>query len=195
MQQPDEFLERIRYSECARNIISTSILSPGRYFIKHESLDSKQFTPSWLIKGAAIAVPVWMFVFILKDVNSWADLSVVMVGLVSNTCVLALILYRFFLGKSYNFTILVSAEGIKVNDALYVWEEVYDTAILKRRSGKYFKKYLVIAMKDKCTYHMCDMSNFFSVNMLDATTEPAYYIEHFKSIHKIISPATVLVEC
>jgi hypothetical protein len=81
--------------------------------------------------------------------------------------------------KKRNFKIVLSKEGIAIKEFNYQWKEIYKIYIVKRREGKGYTYYLILALDTGVT----DRYDFTNLIELRATEKKlSAYIEHYKKI-------------
>lgn len=55
---------------------------------------------------------------------------------------------QFYFDDKYTKQIMLSAEGIKIDNEIYYWNEISDTAIMKIGYSRGFQKYLILILKN-----------------------------------------------
>lgn len=81
--------------------------------------------------------------------------------------------------KKRNFKIVLSKEGIIIREVNYKWKEIYKIYIVKRRKGKGYFYYLILALDTGVT----DKYDFTNLIALGATEKKlSAYIEHYKKV-------------
>ena len=90
------------------------------------------------------------------------------------------VIKQFFLNKKLNYTITINTTGISIDERIFLWKDIYATAIATKGGGKNRSEYLLIAMKDLVTYEMFNLSQFADLNFDGFSATLSAYIEYFK---------------
>jgi hypothetical protein len=108
-----------------------------------------------------------------KEINQ-GGLAVTVIGLFILTISF---FWQFFYDDKLNFTIYVDKDGIQIDETLFSWTQISETAILNYPGKSGGTNKLIILLKDK-TYWTYDLTNFYSVWGIAKTI--SNYIEFFK---------------
>lgn len=87
-------------------------------------------------------------------------------------------LKQFFFDESLNFTIYIDNEGIQIDETLFIWQRVRETAILNLPGRNDGTNILVILLYDD-SYWTYNLSNFYTFNGIAKSL--SNYIEFFKN--------------
>lgn len=190
----DKFLEDIRQTEQAWSIKTTRDYIGSRKIEPPQPLASKIFKPSIVFKLFALFfLAVIPGIVIIKTVIHKSLTNSEIGGLIAGSIALAIIVPQFvrqaFVDKERNFTIRIDHLGISIDDTVYAWDRVYETAIMTKTGGSSRYYYLVIALKNLSTYEPYKLSNFLSFNPFGFAMTLAKYIEYFKPEKKISRPS------
>jgi hypothetical protein len=188
MTQTDQLLESIRQQEFQNlhffnrflgfsRITKTSRIATTIRFDQ----DSKTFKPDNISKSIVAGVLLLIGIVMIYGVFPGKKPDA---GAIAAICVLICIfgfngVKELVIDSHLNFSITVDRQGISINDTIFNWSRIQDTAILHLPIGKGGKKYLVILLTDN-NYEIWDLSHFmsFPTNFSDKL---ASYIEYFKS--------------
>lgn len=184
----DKFLDDIRVAENAWSVKTTRDYAGLRKIAPSRPISVKIFKPSPVLKLAAVSFLALPVIVILELVHQKTVTGNEIAGLLVGFACLAIIIPQLvrqaFFDKKRNFIIKVDAAGISIDDAIYSWETVYETAIMVKTGGSSRYKYLVIAMDNQSTYEPYDLSSFVSLNPLGFGMTLSKYIEYFRSAAK-----------
>ena len=86
-------------------------------------------------------------------------------------------IYQLFYSDEYNFTIYIDNNGIQVDDKLFPWSQIQETAILIYRGKGGETGKLIILLIDN-DYWKFDLTNFYSIWGISKSV--SNYIEYFK---------------
>ena len=185
----DNFLEDIRLAENAWSIKTTRDYVGMRKISPPEPISFKIFKPGIVLKLAVVLLSAIPVIVILALVRQKTVTGNEIAGLLVGFACLAIIIPQFvrqaFFDKKRNFIIKIDATGISIDDAIYPWETVYETAILIKTGGSSRYKYLVIAMDNQSTYEPYDLSSFVSLNPFGFAMTLSKYIEYFRPERKL----------
>jgi hypothetical protein len=194
MYHSDDFLERIRQTE----INNLNKFSPLKLFsaltiektkelvgAKHikEDLEEKCFTPDFLTKYVILIFSVLLLLKAIKDTffESNVDTALIVLTYFLSVILIYSAIKQFFFNKSLKYEIIIDRTKIKIKNQTFLWEDIYETAILTKGGWKNKTEYFIIAMKDMNTYEKFELSNFKGFNSLNFSARLSKYIEHFKS--------------
>jgi hypothetical protein len=182
MRYSFDFLDRIQATESDKlditSIVSTSEYSTSKKII--ENIESKEFKSSNLYK---ILFSIFTFgilgVTIQQHFFSHTSIEKIMSGyIIFGILIFVLIKQVYFEGYTIK-TIRLDKKGIKIDDKLFQWDIIYETAILTEGS-KYKSKYLVIAFKDLKTYEKYELNQFISFDIYGFSLTLSRYITYFQ---------------
>lgn len=192
MYHTDDFLERIRQAELNKlNVFSfTKLVSnmhiettkevEGATFI-NEGLIEKKFKHDSSSKYIFSLFAVFILSKAIKDTffKSNTDIAFLVLEYILSVTFFYVSIRQFFFAKPSNYNILIDKIKIEIREQIFLWKDIYETAILTKGGGKLEKHFLVIAMKDMKTYEIFELQHFTSYWSFSATLSK--YIEHFKS--------------
>jgi hypothetical protein len=85
---------------------------------------------------------------------------------------------HFFFKKPSDYSILIDKTKIEIEKRIFLWRDIYDTAILTKGGGKTERHFFIIAMKDMNTYEIFELDKFTQYWSFSAKL--SNYIEYFK---------------
>ena len=88
----------------------------------------------------------------------------------------------FLFDKDLNYKIFLDKNGILIKDKLYAWNEIYETAILTKGTGRGKTEYLLILSNDMKNYDKFSLRNFNGFQTYSIGFRIAKYIESFKDM-------------
>ena len=184
----DTFLEEIRRAEGGIVIKTTKEFVGDRKINFDDS--AKMFRPSIFFKVFIYCVFGCPFLFMFYRVIqpqalTGSQMGGMLAGIIGLIIILLNAYNQFSLKEEMNYKIWIDKTGIKINDTLYAWENIYETAIMKKNRGKDNDQYLVIGLENMSTYESYDLTNFKSLNPFGFGMTLAKYIEHFKPLRTI----------
>jgi len=183
MTQQDNFLDQIRQLENGGTIQSTKDYVGSRKLAI--DISSKIFRPSIFLKLLVLIFGLIILAIAIVKTFQPKSLTNSEIGGLVIAYVLSFILSinairQFITDKTMNFQIRIDNSGISIDETVYKWTEIYETAIMKKFAGKSTYKYLVIALNNKSTYECYDLTNFVNLNPRGFSVTLAKYIEYFK---------------
>ncbi len=180
----DKFLEDIRVAENAWNIETTRNYVGMRKITPPDPISLKIFKPGIVLKLAAVflsAIPVIVILTLVrKKTVTDNEIAGLLVGFGCLAIIIPQVVRQAFYDKTRNFIIKIDATGISINDVIYPWGTVYETAIMIKTGGGSRYKYLVIALDNQSTYEPYDLSGFLSLNPFGFAMTLSKYIEYFR---------------
>jgi hypothetical protein len=185
----DNFLEEIRQREQAGVIKTThEFIGSGR-INPTTDISFKTFKPAIYFKLLVLCFAIGLFALAVfktfqnKSLTN-SETGGVIVAYLASIIIGINAIRQFLVDKAMNFKIRVDNSGISIDNTLYKWADIYETAIMKKFAGRSTYKYLVIGLKDKSTYKCYDLTNFVNLKPFGFSMVLAKYIEYFKpSIH------------
>jgi hypothetical protein len=194
MNDTDQLLKRILAADQEKikpsiffppssTIKATSEIARNTGFTTNETI--RVFKPSkqFVIYGVCIIILFWCaIIFAAIRQKEWTDNAQKGFG-IAIFCTLIItinVLYQLFYNDSYNFTIYVDINGIQVDDNLFTWDKIKETAIVTFPGGGKVARtdYLVIIFEDE-DFNKYDLTNFYSFPGIVKTI--SRYIEYYKS--------------
>ena len=181
MKYSFDFLDRIQSTESDKlditSIIPTSEYSTSKKII--ESIESKEFKSSNLYK---ILISVFVFgilcVTIQQHIFTNTSIDKIMSGYIVSGILIFVVIRQVYFGGNTIKIIRLDKQGIQIDDKLFQWDIIYETAILTEGS-KYKSKYLVIAFKDLKTYEKYELNQFISFDIYGFSATLCKYITYF----------------
>jgi len=191
MYHPDDFLERIRQTEINKlyklsltklfsNLhIETTKEFEGTKYVK-EDLTVIKFKHDSISKYLVLIFAIFISSKAIKDTffNSTTDRALLVMEYILSVVFIYAAIRQFFFDNPLNYNILIDKTKIEIEKQIFLWKDIYQTAILTKGGGKTSRHYLIIAMKDMNTYEIFELNNFTSYWNFSATLSK--YIEHFK---------------
>ena len=179
----DNFLEGIKQAEEGLVIKTTHEYIGSRKIAPATPLTFKKFRTSIFFKLLGLSLPVGLLVvaiFFTFQPRSLTNTEIggVFVGYAASFFFGANFIRQDFLDKRRNIKIRVDNSGISIDDTLYKWSNIYETAIMTKVGGK--SSHFVIALDNMSTYESYDLTNFASLNPFGFGMTLAKYIEYFK---------------
>lgn len=181
-------LEEIRLAEKRRlpfrgfltstSIETTKSENGARLYKISQDVFEKEFRPS-LFRKILIVVPILCFLALLYSMLSLHPPSQpsILAGFAMILFLMAFLVYEGFLNKKKNYIIHLDNEGIRIDDAMYRWTDIRETAILQLGFGRGERDYLVLLFKDG-SYKKFRTDNFLTLWGFRAALSA--YIEYFK---------------
>jgi hypothetical protein len=91
-----------------------------------------------------------------------------------------LLFRQFFINKYQNYKIRLTNNGIEIDNDLYEWSTISETAIFTKGRARGNTKLLIIVFKDNRDYKKFDLTNFVSFEFTGFSKKLSFYIEYFK---------------
>jgi hypothetical protein len=192
MNHQNEFVEHIRQlleggdTSLSRTFSrfsfeTTAALADGSLSIN--KIESKEFTPSKKVLIFYLCFPlIILFITIFQNIrNNSKEFENYIFGILISIFFTSIILYQFSFNRKLNYTIHLDLNGIRINQTIYEWRNIWDTAILSEISSKSQKDYLVIGMRDRATIEKFELHNFSFNAFSNFAVTLSHYIEFFKS--------------
>jgi hypothetical protein len=180
----DKFLEDIRVAENAWSIKTTRDYAGLRKITPTKPISLTIFKPGIVLKLAVVfflAIPVIVISALVRQKTvTGNEIAGLVVGFGCLAIIIPQVVRQAFFDKKRNFIIKIDATGISIDDAIYPWDTVYETAIMIKTAGSSRYKYLVIAMDNQSTYEPYDLSSFVSLNPFGFAVTLSKYIEYFR---------------
>jgi hypothetical protein len=196
MKHSDEFLELIRQTEEDKldNIsrffsrieihpaitIRTTAELAGTRRVK-EDVAEKTFKPDTYLQLAFVPLAFGLYLFIRRPSLDIVPILIVFILCLTVVSIIAIIKKRFF-DNGRSFIIRLDNKGISIDDTLFEWKDIYQTAILTKREGRSRTNYLIIAYNDMENYEKYELTNYSSSNTRGFSSKLAQYIEYFKPL-------------
>lgn len=193
MKHTDEFLERIRQTE-VDNLDHISRFVPGMTiettaeFVGSkrlkEDIVEKTFKPDNYFKYAVLTFAFGVLVLTVKETffKSNANTIGLVFGYVFSGILIFTAIRQFFYDMSLNYVIHLDNKGISIDDKLFEWNNIYETAILTKPAGNSKIKYLIIAFNDRNSYEKFELTHFINLNFWGFSSTLSKYIEYFKLV-------------
>ncbi|MFL5747260.1 MAG: hypothetical protein ACJ751_21480 [Niastella sp.] len=174
----DDLRDKVsKYSLNKPAIKSTSSIAGSKNFTTDKTL--KVFRKSKLIIFLVLIL-IGMMLFAVffsllkqKEINQGG----LAVGLICIFIFILNFLRQFFYDDNLNFTIYIDNEGIQIDETLFNWNQIKETAILNYPGKGGGTNKLIILLQDD-TYWKYDLTNFYSFEGIAKTI--SNYIEFFK---------------
>ena len=99
-------------------------------------------------------------------------------GYIVSALLIFIVIKQVYFGGHTIKTIRLDKQGIQIDDKLFQWDIIYETAILTEGS-KYKSKYLVIAFKDLKNYEKYELNQFISFDIYGFSATLSKYITYF----------------
>lgn len=179
MANTDDLLEGLRkqyslYGQITKtsNIDKVTSIDPG--------LTSKQLKPDPVFKIVMAVLLTFFWIMMIKTArtNPQAVSNGIAGGFVIVAGITGAFFYTLFLNKRLNFTITLSGSGIAINNELYNWSNIKETAILTVPRPRRNSYYLVLLLSDDHAV-VRQLTNFRS-SPHPFHTKLANYIDYFK---------------
>ena len=158
-------------------IKSTSSIAGNKNFKTDKTLKvfkkSKLIIASGLIVIGMLLFAVFFSLLKQKKINQ-GGLAVVLIFIF---ILIINFLRQFFYDDNLNFTIYIDNEGIQIDETLFTWNQIRETAILNYPGKGGGTNKLIILLQDD-TYWKYDLTNFYSFWGIAKTI--SNYIEFFK---------------
>ena len=182
MKHTFDFLDRIQATESDKlditSFVPTSEYSASKKNI--ENIESQKFKSSNLYK---ILFSVFVFgilgITIQQHIFSHTSIDKIMSGYIIFGILIFVLVKQVYFGGHTIKTIRLDKKGIQIDDKLFQWDIIYETAILTEGS-KYKSKYLVIAFKDLRTYEKYELNQFISFDIYGFSSTLSRYITYFQ---------------
>ena len=195
MIQTENFLEHIRQTELQNfdkltRFYTRLTLETTNDFVGSkkvtQDLTEKMFKPDKYFKLYVLIFGFIIFVAVIKETFFKSNLNIG--GLIFGYIFSAILIYtaikQFYFNKALNYLITIDRTGISIDKRTFFWKDIYETAILTKREGKYKTKYLIIAMNDLTTYEKFELTQFIDLNFWGFSPTLSKYIEYFKPATK-----------
>ena len=190
MDKKNEFLARIKQREFEDldklSQYQSFVIEPtSKYFQSSSKVDCsvpKTFRESNLFK-----VLVSFFVFGLLAItiqqhiySQKITIDKLLSGYLVSALLISVVVKQVYFGEPTIKTIIIDKSGLKIDDNAFLWDNIYETAILTEGS-KYVSRYLIIAFDDLVSYKKYELNQFVSYGVKGFSVKLSNYIEAFKS--------------
>jgi hypothetical protein len=144
--------------------------------IKEKKLEASSFR-----KAIYLIVLLLLSIYLIN-----AGIKIHEIGILGRTIAIifgiALALYvvnQLYIDEELKYSILMNDKEIQIDNKIFLWEDIYETAILSitEFGMKGTRDFLIIAMKDMKTYEKFDLRN---LTLTYSRSKLSKYIEYFK---------------
>ena len=190
MKHSDDFLERIRQTELSnldklsRFFSGLSIETTNEFIGSKrvvEDITEKKFKPDIFFKYGVLMFAFGLLGLTFRETfSNKANTGGLIFGYAFSAIIIFTAIKQFFYDKSLNFEILIDRTGIIIDNKTFLWKDIYETAILTKRSGKYKTKYLIVALNNMTTYEKFELTHFINHKFWGFSSTLSKYIEYFK---------------
>ncbi|MDF2189233.1 hypothetical protein [Paraflavitalea sp. CAU 1676] len=199
MNHSDEYLERIRQTEIdSLNLISkffsemtietTSEIARPNDVVG--DITEKTFRPSSYSKYVVLALALGLLILVVRETlfSDKANGIGLLFGYTFSGILIVTSIWQYSLDKTRNYVIHVDRRGILIDDRLFQWQNIYETAILTNPGAKVNSQYLIVVDKTMVSYDKFDLANFSSLNFEGFSLTLCRYIEYFKRVSRAEQP-------
>ena len=180
-------LEQIRLEEKSKRpfkgyltytfIQTTASKAQGKFYKVPTDIFEKDFHPSWFRKIFLLLVfgftAFWIIGFLIQA-NTHPFTKLIILPLIA---LMIFIIYDGFLNPRKNYAVHLDFEGVTIQEELYRWNAINETAILQIGSGRGKKLFLIIVFNDG-SYKRFNLQAFQS--LWGFQNAIAAYIEYFR---------------
>lgn len=146
----------------------------------------KTFRPSSYSKYVMLTLALGLLFLTVRETffSSKANATGLLFGYTFSGILLVTSIWLYSLDKTLNYVIRVDRHGILIDDRLFQWQNIYETAILTNPGAKVNSQYLIVVDKTKVSYDKFDLANFSGLNFGGFSLTLCRYIECFKGVSR-----------